>query len=93
MTPPFKKEFMPIYDYRCANPNCGIEFEKSLPMAALETREGICPDCPECLAGSRRVYKAPRLNNHPWRTKLAHLPGEIQAIEAGMYEKDSSFEY
>lgn len=38
-------------------------------------------------AKSKGYSKAPVANLHPWRTRLADQPFEIDAIEQGVYEE------
>jgi hypothetical protein len=86
MTPPFKKEFMDrtwfLFKFYGLHktPFSKEQWQNYLNHLWLNWKH-------------RQPQQSPNINNHPWRTKLAHLPGEIQAIEAGMYEKDSSFDY
>lgn len=35
---------MPLYDYKCSDPECGMEFEAVLPIEGCDT-ELICSDC------------------------------------------------
>lgn len=35
---------MPVYSYRCTNTDCGVEFDRSLPMSLYDQQQN-CSDC------------------------------------------------
>ena len=35
---------MPIYEFQCTDPNCGVEFEMLLPFDQYQDPQ-VCPDC------------------------------------------------
>lgn len=78
---------MPNYDFECLREECGHKFVLNLPMSSIGTAEHDWPTCPKCeRIKTRRVIKAPQLCLKAWRKRLAHLPYECDAIEAGCYE-------
>ena len=69
---------MPLYDFKCS---CGEKQEKFYSMSAVPSTV----EC-ECGNGAIRIYQPVMLNMKSWRGRLSDQPGEIEALEAGMYE-------
>lgn len=72
---------MPAYDYKCLQ--CKTVFEETRLMEDRDA-PSVCPKCGDNKIN--RVFTAPRLNVASWRTKLSSVPGEIEAIDANMYD-------